>query len=232
VLSIPKDGRRGRADIERRSFGAKEEPTFRADGAAAHVLGRPVKTVLTRPNREDAPKAAPMIAARDGRVATTTASWSLCGRARERCGGYAGTSAKCALRAACPPLPADLQGRTWTSRRKPYSQNNRRIAARWRASGSNSGAVFADRKLMDMLLRGRFGPVTDIRVAQCAAPGRSFRHRPDHAQKRRSRSRRFSRSYRFPSPLAAFSGCRRFSRMIWPVAKGSPGRSTLRSRIS
>jgi len=50
VLSIPKDDVEVALTSSGGSFGAKEEPTIQVQTAlAAHVLGRPVKTVLTRP---------------------------------------------------------------------------------------------------------------------------------------------------------------------------------------
>jgi selenium-dependent xanthine dehydrogenase len=85
------------------AFGAKEELSIQAQTAvAAYLLGRPVKTTLTREqSTQHHVKRHPMTitltvgADADGRLLAVKAR--IVGDA----GGYAGTSAKCLLRAAC-----------------------------------------------------------------------------------------------------------------------------------
>src|SRR5262249_43286691 len=85
------------------AFGAKEELSIQAQTAvAAHLLQRPVKTVLTRPQstqhhvKRHAMTMMPTAACdAEGRLL------ALRSRIVADAGGYHTTSAKCALRAAC-----------------------------------------------------------------------------------------------------------------------------------
>src|SRR4029450_3619969 len=85
------------------AFGAKEELSIQSQTAlAAHLLGRPVKTVLTRAEwtqhhvKRDAMTIALTVGAdADGRLVAVKS------RIVADAGGYHTTSAKCALRAAC-----------------------------------------------------------------------------------------------------------------------------------
>ena len=85
------------------SFGAKEELSIQVQTAlAAHLLGRPVKTVLTRKQSTQLhPKRHPMTLSYT--VGADAEGHLLAVRVRivGDVGGYAGTSAKCLLRAAC-----------------------------------------------------------------------------------------------------------------------------------
>src|SRR6266850_1726072 len=103
VLNIPE------ADVEIQlaasggAFGAKEELSIQAQTAmAAYLLGRPVKTTLTRDqSTQHHVKRHPMIL--QYKVAADAEGHLLAVKARiiGDAGGYAGTSGKCLLRAAC-----------------------------------------------------------------------------------------------------------------------------------
>ncbi|HEY3159499.1 MAG TPA: molybdopterin cofactor-binding domain-containing protein [Vicinamibacterales bacterium] len=103
VLNIPE------ADVEIQlaasggAFGAKEELSIQAQTAvAAHLLDRPVKTTLTREqSTQHHVKRHPMTIAL--KVGADAEGHLLAVKARivGDAGGYAGTSAKCLLRAAC-----------------------------------------------------------------------------------------------------------------------------------
>ena len=103
VLNIPE------ADVEIQlaasggAFGAKEELSIQAQTAlAAYLLGRPVKTTLTREqSTQHHVKRHPMTVKL--KVAADAEGHLLAVRSRivGDAGGYAGTSAKCLLRAAC-----------------------------------------------------------------------------------------------------------------------------------
>ncbi len=103
VLNIPESDVEIQLAASGGAFGAKEELSIQAQTAmAAHVLGRPVKTTLTREqSTQHHVKRHPMTiklkvgADADGRLLAVKAR--IVGDA----GGYAGTSAKCLLRAAC-----------------------------------------------------------------------------------------------------------------------------------
>jgi len=103
VLSLPESDVEIQLAASGGAFGAKEELSIQAQTAvAAYLLGRPVKTTLTREqSTQHHVKRHPMTikltvgADADGRLLAVKAR--IVGDA----GGYAGTSAKCLLRAAC-----------------------------------------------------------------------------------------------------------------------------------
>ncbi len=103
VLNIPAENVEIALAASGGAFGAKEELSIQAQTAlAAHLLERPVKTVLTRRQSTQLhPKRHPMTfrytvgADSEGRLLAVRV------RIVGDVGGYAGTSAKCLLRAAC-----------------------------------------------------------------------------------------------------------------------------------
>ena len=155
------------------SFGAKEELSIQVQTAlAAHLLGRPVKTVLTRTQSTQLhPKRHPMTlsytvgADAEGRLLAVRS------RIVGDVGGYAGTSAKCLLRAAChscgpyrvPNVDAEA---------KAVFTNNPTSGA-MRGFGTNQ-AHFAMEGIMDMLAERVGVDGWDIRERNILNPGDAF----------------------------------------------------------
>jgi xanthine dehydrogenase molybdenum-binding subunit len=155
------------------SFGAKEELSIQVQTAlAAHLLGRPVKTVLTRKQSTQLhPKRHPMTlsytvgADAEGRLLAVRT------RIVGDVGGYAGTSAKCLLRAAChccgpyrvPNVDAEA---------KAVFTNNPTSGA-MRGFGTNQ-AHFAMEGIMDMLAERVGVDGYDIRERNILNPGDAF----------------------------------------------------------
>jgi xanthine dehydrogenase molybdenum-binding subunit len=155
------------------SFGAKEELSIQVQTAlAAHLLGRPVKTVLTRKQSAQLhPKRHPMTlsytvgADAEGRLLAVRS------RIVGDVGGYAGTSAKCLLRAAChscgpyrvPNVDAEA---------KAVFTNNPTSGA-MRGFGTNQ-AHFAMEGIMDMLAERVGVDGWDIRERNILNPGDAF----------------------------------------------------------
>ncbi len=155
------------------SFGAKEELSIQVQTAlAAHLLGRPVKTVLTRKQSTQLhPKRHPMTLSYT--VGSDAEGHLLAVRVRivGDVGGYAGTSAKCLLRAAChscgpyrvPNVDAEA---------KPVFTNNPTSGA-MRGFGTNQ-AHFAMEGIMDMLAERVGVDGWDIRERNILNPGDAF----------------------------------------------------------
>ena len=155
------------------SFGAKEELSIQVQTAlAAHLLGRPVKTVLTRKQSTQLhPKRHPMTLSYT--VGADAEGHLLAVRVRivGDVGGYAGTSAKCLLRAAChscgpyrvPNVDAEA---------KPVFTNNPTSGA-MRGFGTNQ-AHFAMEGIMDMLAERVGVDGWDIRERNILNPGDAF----------------------------------------------------------
>jgi selenium-dependent xanthine dehydrogenase len=155
------------------AFGAKEELSIQAQTAlAAYLLGRPVKTVLTRKQSAQLhPKRHPMTlhytigADADGHLLAMRA------RIVGDVGGYAGTSAKCLLRAACHScgpyrVPAvDIEA-------KAVFTNNPNSGA-MRGFGTNQ-AHFAMEGAMDILAQKVGVDGYDIRERNILNPGDAF----------------------------------------------------------
>jgi CO/xanthine dehydrogenase Mo-binding subunit/aerobic-type carbon monoxide dehydrogenase small subunit (CoxS/CutS family) len=155
------------------SFGAKEELSIQVQTAlAAHLLGRPVKTVLTRKQSAQLhPKRHPMTlkltVGADGEGHLLAVRARIVGDA----GGYAGTSAKCLLRAAChscgpyrvPNVDAEA---------KAVFTNNPTSGA-MRGFGTNQ-AHFAIEGVMDMLAERVGIDGWDIRERNILNPGDAF----------------------------------------------------------
>jgi xanthine dehydrogenase molybdenum-binding subunit len=155
------------------SFGAKEELSIQVQTAlAAHLLGRPVKTVLTRKQSAQLhPKRHPMTLSYT--VGADAEGHLLAVRTRivGDVGGYAGTSAKCLLRAAChscgpyrvPNVDAEA---------KAVFTNNPTSGA-MRGFGTNQ-AHFAMEGIMDMLAERVGVDGYDIRERNILNPGDAF----------------------------------------------------------
>jgi selenium-dependent xanthine dehydrogenase len=155
------------------SFGAKEELSIQVQTAlAAHLLGRPVKTVLTRKQSAQLhPKRHPMTLSYT--VGADAEGHLLAVRSRivGDVGGYAGTSAKCLLRAAChscgpyrvPNVDAEA---------KAVFTNNPTSGA-MRGFGTNQ-AHFAMEGIMDMLAERVGVDGWDIRERNILNPGDAF----------------------------------------------------------
>ncbi|MGP0073064.1 MAG: molybdopterin cofactor-binding domain-containing protein [Bryobacteraceae bacterium] len=155
------------------SFGAKEELSIQVQTAlAAHLLGRPVKTVLTRKQSTQLhPKRHPMTLSYT--VGADAEGHLLAVRTRivGDVGGYAGTSAKCLLRAAChscgpyrvPNVDAEA---------KAVFTNNPTSGA-MRGFGTNQ-AHFAIEGIMDMLAERVGVDGWDIRERNILNPGDAF----------------------------------------------------------
>ncbi len=173
VLDIPKSEVEVALTSSGGSFGAKEELTIQAQTAlAAHVLGRPVKTVLTRPESAKMhPKRHPMTLHVTAGCDNDGFLVAVRSRIVSDAGGYAGTSAKCALRAACHScgpykVPnVDIEA-------KAVFTNNPNSGA-MRGFGSNQ-AQFAMEGVMDMLAEKVGLDGYDIRERNVLRPGDPF----------------------------------------------------------
>jgi len=155
------------------AFGAKEELSIQAQTAlAAHLLGRPVKTVLTRKQSTQLhPKRHPMTLSYT--VGADAEGHLLAVRVRivGDVGGYAGTSAKCLLRAACHScgpyrVPAvDAQARAVFT--------NNPTSGAMRGFGTNQ-AHFAMEGILDILAERVGVDGFDIRERNILNPGDAF----------------------------------------------------------
>jgi selenium-dependent xanthine dehydrogenase len=155
------------------AFGAKEELSIQVQTAlAAHLLGRPVKTVLTRRQSTQLhPKRHPMTLSYT--VGADSEGHLLAVRVRivGDVGGYAGTSAKCLLRAAChscgpyrvPHVDAEA---------KAVFTNNPTSGA-MRGFGTNQ-AHFAMEGILDILAARVGVDGYDIRERNILNPGDAF----------------------------------------------------------
>ncbi len=155
------------------AFGAKEELSIQVQTAlAAHLLGRPVKTVLTRRQSTQLhPKRHPMTF--NYTVGADAEGHLLAVRVRivGDVGGYAGTSAKCLLRAAChscgpyrvPNVDAEA---------KAVFTNNPTSGA-MRGFGTNQ-AHFAMEGIIDILAERVGVDGYDIRERNILNPGEAF----------------------------------------------------------
>ncbi len=155
------------------AFGAKEELSIQAQTAvAAHVLGRPVKTVLTRQQstqhhvkRHAMTVKLTVGADADGRLL------ALRSRIVADAGGYHTTSAKCALRAACHSGGVYRIPNVDVEAKAVYTNNPNGGAMR--GFGSNQ-AQFALEGAMDMLAERVGVDGWDIRDRNILNPGDQF----------------------------------------------------------
>jgi xanthine dehydrogenase molybdenum-binding subunit len=152
------------------AFGAKEELSIQAQTAiAARLLGRPVKTVLTREQstqhhvkRHAMTIALTVGADADGRLL------ALRSRIVADAGGYHTTSAKCALRAACHSCGVYRVPNVDVEAKAVYTNNPN--AGAMRGFGSNQ-AQFAMEGVMDMLAEKVGVDGWDIRERNVLNPG-------------------------------------------------------------
>ncbi len=155
------------------AFGAKEELSIQAQTAvAALVLGRPVKTVLTREQstQHHVKRHAMTIkltvgADADGRLI------ALRSRIVADAGGYHTTSAKCALRAACHSGGPYRIANVDVESKAVYTNNPN--AGAMRGFGSNQ-AQFAMEGVMDILAEKVGVDGWDIRMRNILNPGDPF----------------------------------------------------------
>ena len=155
------------------AFGAKEELSIQAQTAiAAHLLGRPVKTVLTREqSTQHHVKRHPMTIRLT--VGADAEGHLLAVRSRivADAGGYHTTSAKCALRAACHTCGPYRVPNVDVESKAVYTNNPNSGAMR--GFGSNQ-AQFAMEGVMD-ILAGKVGvDGWDIRMRNILNPGDEF----------------------------------------------------------
>jgi xanthine dehydrogenase molybdenum-binding subunit len=155
------------------AFGAKEELSIQAQTAmAAHLLGRPVKTVLTRAqSTQHHVKRHPMTlkytvgADADGHLLAVRA------RILGDAGGYAGTSGKCLLRAACHSCGPYRVPNVDIESKAVYTNNP--TSGAMRGFGSNQ-AQFAMEGVMDRLAERVGVDGWDIRERNILNPGDAF----------------------------------------------------------
>lgn len=155
------------------AFGAKEELCIQGQTAvAAHLLQRPVKTVLTRPEstRHHVKRHAMRItltlgADAEGRLL------ALRSRIVSDAGGYHTTSAKCALRAACHSCGIYRIPNVDVDAKAVYTNNPN--AGAMRGFGSNQ-AQFAMEGILDMLAERVGVDGWDIRDRNIVNPGDAF----------------------------------------------------------
>jgi CO/xanthine dehydrogenase Mo-binding subunit/aerobic-type carbon monoxide dehydrogenase small subunit (CoxS/CutS family) len=155
------------------AFGAKEELSIQGQTAlAAYLLGRPVKTVLTRAqSTQHHVKRHPMTlkytvgADADGHLLAVRAR--IVGDA----GGYAGTSGKCLLRAACHSCGPYRVPNVDIESKAVYTNNP--TSGAMRGFGSNQ-AQFAMEGIMDRLAEKVGVDGWDIRERNILNPGDAF----------------------------------------------------------
>jgi CO/xanthine dehydrogenase Mo-binding subunit/aerobic-type carbon monoxide dehydrogenase small subunit (CoxS/CutS family) len=155
------------------AFGAKEELSIQAQTAiAAHALGRPVKTVLTREQstQHHVKRHAMTIALTVGADADGHLL-ALRSRIVADAGGYHTTSAKCALRAACHSGGVYRVPNIDVEAKAVYTNNPNGGAMR--GFGSNQ-AQFALEGVMDMLAERVGVDGWDIRERNILDPGDEF----------------------------------------------------------
>ena len=152
------------------AFGAKEELSIQAQTAiAAHLLDRPVKTVLTREQstQHHVKRHAMTIALTVGADAEGHLL-ALRSRIVADAGGYHTTSAKCALRAACHSCGVYRVPNVDVESKAVYTNNPN--AGAMRGFGSNQ-AQFAMEAVMDMLAEKVGVDGWDIRERNILNPG-------------------------------------------------------------
>jgi aerobic-type carbon monoxide dehydrogenase small subunit (CoxS/CutS family) len=155
------------------AFGAKEELSIQAQTAlAAYLLGRPVKTVLTRKQSTQLhPKRHPMTL--EYTVGSDDEGHLLAVRARIMgdTGGYAGTGGKCLLRAACHSCGPYRVPNVDIEAKAVFTNNP--TSGAMRGFGTNQ-AHFAMEGIMDLLAERVGVDGYDIRERNILGPGVSF----------------------------------------------------------
>jgi xanthine dehydrogenase molybdenum-binding subunit len=173
VLNIPREDVEVALTSSGGSFGAKEDHTIQGQTSlAAFLLGKPVKTTLLRTESAQMhPKRHPMTMHVTAGCDAEGRLVALRSRIVSDAGGYASTSAKCALRAACHAggpyrIPnVDVEA-------KAVYTNNPNCGA-MRGFGSNQ-AQFAMEGIMDMLAEKVGIDGYDIRERNVLLPGDAF----------------------------------------------------------
>jgi selenium-dependent xanthine dehydrogenase len=155
------------------AFGAKEELSIQAQTAlAAYLLGRPVKTVLTRKQSTQLhPKRHPMTL--EYTVGSDGEGHLLAVRARIMgdTGGYAGTGGKCLLRAACHSCGPYRVPNVDVEAKAVFTNNP--TSGAMRGFGTNQ-AHFAMEGIMDLLAERVGVDGYDIRERNILGPGDAF----------------------------------------------------------
>ena len=155
------------------AFGAKEELSIQAQTTlAAHLLGRPVKTVLTRKQSTLLhPKRHPMTLSYTVGADAQGHLLALRVRIVGDVGGYAGTSAKCLLRAACHSCGPYRVPNVDAEARAVFTNNP--TSGAMRGFGTNQ-AHFAMEGVMDILAERVGVDGYDIRERNILNPGDAF----------------------------------------------------------
>ncbi len=155
------------------AFGAKEELSIQGQTAvAAYLLGRPVKTVLTRKqSTQHHVKRHPMTLRY--KIAADAEGHLLAVRARilGDAGGYAGTSGKCLLRAACHSCGPYRVPSVDVESTAVYTNNP--TSGAMRGFGTNQ-SHFAMEGMMDILAERVGVDGYDIRIRNILNPGDAF----------------------------------------------------------
>jgi selenium-dependent xanthine dehydrogenase len=155
------------------AFGAKEELSIQAQTAlAAYLLGRPVKTVLTRKQSTQLhPKRHPMTL--EYTVGSDAEGHLLAVRSRIMgdTGGYAGTGGKCLLRAACHACGPYRVPNVDIEAKAVFTNNP--TSGAMRGFGTNQ-AHFAMEGIMDLLAERVGVDGYDIRERNILGPGDAF----------------------------------------------------------
>ncbi|PWU02008.1 MAG: selenium-dependent xanthine dehydrogenase [Terriglobia bacterium] len=173
VLNIPPEDVEVELAASGGAFGAKEEISIQAQTAlAAYLLGRPIKTVLTRKESTQLhPKRHPMTlkytvgADAEGRL--------LASRVRivGDTGAYAGTGGKCLLRAACHSCGPYRVPNVDIESKAVFTNNP--TSGAMRGFGTNQ-AHFAMEGVMDLLAQKVGVDGYDIRERNVLRPGDAF----------------------------------------------------------
>jgi CO/xanthine dehydrogenase Mo-binding subunit len=173
VLNLPQE----EVEIELASsggaFGAKEELSIQAQTAlAAHLMGRPVKTVLTRKeSTQHHPKRHPMTlkytVGADAQGRLLAARIRIVGDT----GAYAGTGGKCLLRAACHSCGPYRVPNVDIESKAVFTNNP--TSGAMRGFGTNQ-AHFAMEGVMDLLAEKAGLDGYDIRERNVLLPGDAF----------------------------------------------------------
>jgi CO/xanthine dehydrogenase Mo-binding subunit len=173
ILNLPIDNIEIALAASGGAFGAKEELSIQAQTAlAAFLLQRPVKTVLTRQqSTQHHVKRHPMNLHLT--VGADAQGHLLAVRARivGDAGGYAGTSAKCLLRAACHSCGAYRVPNVDVEAKAVYTNNP--TSGAMRGFGSNQ-AQFAMEGAIDLLAEKVGVDGYEIRIRNILNPGDAF----------------------------------------------------------
>ena len=173
ILKIPLEDVEIALSASGGAFGAKEELSIQGQTAlAAHLLGRPVKTVLTRrQSTQHHVKRHPMTLKLTVGADAHGHLLALRTRIVGDAGGYAGTSGKCLLRAACHSCGPYRVPNVDISSSAVYTNNP--TSGALRGFGSNQ-AQFAMEGIMDLLAEKVGVDGWDIRERNILNPGDAF----------------------------------------------------------